>query len=594
MVPSTSSSSSAVKGLTFPSYESASLRRLLTTTIAKDDDVFPLYSSTNIAPVISSLLRLTCLLLSPYVIAPAIVLILTSSTLPTIALAVFVIALANISVYLIATPASHVTDREGFNPVGATTLPDLYYAKASPSIKTLLEKCPLLTSKEAIQGGLPGLSATPWIFSGDMRTLFPFLAFKPTPVAYVRRWVRVPLADGPLEQMVHEDPSNCEGTNGRYEAVALDCAFAPTQPTIDEPDRRAQYSLLILAGLTGGSNEGYVLDLVSSANRQGIDCYVMLGRGLGGTPNLSDAAFHGARTSDLRECARVLRRAIPVHTKLCVVGISMGGIIVINAVARGVLAGLADGAVSVSGCFDTTKNINYTHSRTIWQPVLAHGLKTSFVAPPGALTKMKRRMDAQAAYVVEKVSDVIEFDSMVVTALHRFRDVYHYYNDMCGGKESHLLAMVANDRSNVISRDDVNEVPLVSLDEVARDVLLANTAEAEANQTGDSEWVQIAQASPPPSTKAASVALAPGDMCGLPLPLLALNAADDPIIHVDSTPCRSGVVGAVDNLVCLVTTTGGHVGWPLGISPSGHAFKFQNTLILEFARAVAQVADKKD
>jgi hypothetical protein len=27
----------------------------------------------------------------------------------------------------------------------------------------------------------------------------------------------------------------------------------------------------------------------------GVDCYVMLGRGLGDTPNLSEAAFHGAR-----------------------------------------------------------------------------------------------------------------------------------------------------------------------------------------------------------------------------------------------------------------------------------------------------------
>ena len=42
----------------------------------------------------------------------------------------------------------------------------------------------------------------------------------------------------------------------------------------------------------------------------------MLGRGLGGTQNLSNAAFHGARTSDLRETARVLRAALPKKTKI--------------------------------------------------------------------------------------------------------------------------------------------------------------------------------------------------------------------------------------------------------------------------------------
>jgi hypothetical protein len=57
---------------------------------------------------------------------------------------------------------------------------------------------------------------------------------------------------------------------------------------------------------------------------------------------------------------------------------------------------------------------------------------------------------------------------------------------------------------------------------------------------------------------------------GLCVPLLALHAADDPIIHVDSMPCRSGAAGAVDNLVCLVTRVGGHVGWPQGWAPWIH------------------------
>lgn len=38
---------------------------------------------------------------------------------------------------------------------------------------------------------------------------------------------------------------------------------------------------------------------------------------------------------------------------------------------------------------------------------------------------------------------------------------------------------------------------------------------------------------------------------GLPVPLLSIHAADDPIIHVDTLPCRTGIVEAVDNLVLL-------------------------------------------
>lgn len=43
-------------------------------------------------------------------------------------------------------------------------------------------------------------------------------------------------------------------------------------------------ALLVLAGLTGGSSEGYVMDLVQHANQQGFDCFVMIGRGLAGDP----------------------------------------------------------------------------------------------------------------------------------------------------------------------------------------------------------------------------------------------------------------------------------------------------------------------
>ena len=38
---------------------------------------------------------------------------------------------------------------------------------------------------------------------------------------------------------------------------------------------------------------------------------------------------------------------------------------------------------------------------------------------------------------------------------------------------------------------------------------------------------------------------------GLPLPLLSIHAADDPIIHIDTMPCRSGVVGVIENMVIV-------------------------------------------
>jgi hypothetical protein len=58
-------------------------------------------------------------------------------------------------------------------------------------------------------------------------------------------------------------------------------------------------SHLVLSLLTSSSHLPYLLSPplppLTFFYLVGVDCYVMLGRGLGDTPNLSEAAFHGAR-----------------------------------------------------------------------------------------------------------------------------------------------------------------------------------------------------------------------------------------------------------------------------------------------------------
>jgi hypothetical protein len=315
----------------------------------------------------------------------------------------------------------------------------------------------------------------------------------------------------------------------------------------------------------------------------------MVGRGLGGTPNLSEAAFHGARTSDLRESARVLKQTLPSNTSIFVVGTSMGGIIVTNAVARDVLTGLVDGCISVSGCFDSSKNTNFRHSIDLWQPLLAHGLKESFVAPIGALKKMKRRMGPLASDIVEGLKSVIGFDTFVVTSLHNFRDVYHYYADMSGANDQRLLSIIAegiknhNDglNSDTISllnsshlgssgmkdvETDFDVAPLVCLQSVHIDARKAKNLEillkgekkigvcSNPVNMEDNEYVKVVETM---ATTESEICLKNEVFCkkkgplssSLPLPLLAIHSADDPILHVDSMPCNSGIVHAIDNLV---------------------------------------------
>jgi alpha-beta hydrolase superfamily lysophospholipase len=94
------------------------------------------------------------------------------------------------------------------------------------------------------------------------------------------------------------------------------------------------------------------------------------------------AGFHGARTSDVEVCSKLLKKSVlNKGDKLFIVGISMGGILCANAIGRGLLKkDDVDGAIAISPCFDTIKNINFWWSRRLWQPLLASGLKDAFAS----------------------------------------------------------------------------------------------------------------------------------------------------------------------------------------------------------------------
>jgi predicted alpha/beta-fold hydrolase len=99
--------------------------------------------------------------------------------------------------------------------------------------------------------------ATPWQWTGDARTGFPYLMnnLKNHP-KFHRVWQ--PTVDG--------------------EYVALDIAFPKTGHDSSQP------LYLILHGLNGGSEEGYVLDFTASRIEKGSTVVVLVARGLMDTP----------------------------------------------------------------------------------------------------------------------------------------------------------------------------------------------------------------------------------------------------------------------------------------------------------------------
>jgi hypothetical protein len=102
------------------------------------------------------------------------------------------------------------------------------------------------------------------------------------------------------------------------------------------------------------------------------------------------------------------------------------------------------------------------------------------------------------------------------------------------------------------------------------------------------------------------------DLARCSTPLLVLAARDDPVLHVNTVSNQipkhfcshhdgtskepAGSEGSKSDsgsmFCCLITATGGHVGWPVGSVLTGeavnHKWKFSNVLVTEFCESISR------
>lgn len=376
---------------------------------------------------------------------------------------------------------------------------------------------------------------TPYLWSGDLLTLLPFVQFKGSKgkrVHYQRWWLRVPSAPA---------PDGCDGPFQRPgqtddEAVALDISFP------DAGHDPSKTTLLILHGLNGGSTEPYVLDLVRRANFDGSTAVVMINRGLMKTPMKGEESFTGARTSDVGCTVDALLHALggdperssgklPQTAKILLVGFSMGGIIAANYVSKSKDRSGLIGCISFSGtlCSENmiasptlsslATNRAARHSLKMWQPALAWGLKGT-ICKQQLPNLIKRNITSKD---LESIATVLDLDDKVVCKYHKYETVRHYYEDM------------------------------------------------SAAGRGDAEGIERLKR--------------------VAVPTLILHAQDDPIaIFEVAVP---DIVCTTDNVMLLATRHGGHIGWPLGWRPSLNGWRpslnrwsFMVDIAMEFASAL--------
>ena len=238
-----------------------------------------------------------------------------------------------------------------------------------------------------------------WLNNAHLQTLYPALMRKNTALPGLRR-----------ERLKTRD----------NDFIDIDWYGEGTQPLV-----------ILLHGLTGSSQSGYIKGLQRTLLTQGFRSVALNFRGCSGEYNHSARCYHSGETEDIHFLYQTLRQREP-DTPFAAVGFSLGGNVLLKWLGEqgNKLTLFAAVAVSVPLVLSTCATKLDNGFSKIYRENLLRELKHHVRAKQRHLEKVGKLEEANR---IEQLGDLSriksfwQYDDRVVARLHGFKNVQDYY-----------------------------------------------------------------------------------------------------------------------------------------------------------------------
>ncbi|MCX7102839.1 MAG: hydrolase [Methylobacter sp.] len=252
-----------------------------------------------------------------------------------------------------------------------------------------------------------------WLRNSHLQTIYPALIRKTsTPPDYRR------------ERLITPD----------NDFIDIDYCGTGTQPLV-----------MLVHGLTGSSQSGYIKGLQSILLKQGFRSVVLNFRGCSGESNNTARCYHSGETEDIDFLYQTIRLREP-DTQIAAVGFSLGGNVLLKwlgekgdqvtlfaAVAVSVPLLLGICATKLDKGFSKLYRLNLLQELKLYMQLKLQHLESQ--------DRTEEIMKIKALGDLSNISSFWQYDDKVVAKLHGFTDVHDYYQRSSSRQYLKLIAV---------------------------------------------------------------------------------------------------------------------------------------------------------